>query len=502
MSYHRCFLQLGSSIRRCDNFVDNDNFFFCHKHLKTKLTDYKNKITLYNGVKCVFIDDKTITSSSKVNYLHLKYNRALNPIKAVLNNGKYVIVEKKKKLSYSEEYYLIKNCSLIKKGSVNNVINAIKRENIKNLLSKSSIIDFFNKKYKNDVKNKDRLITRGLNDARHFIGIYLYYKNNEDELKKLQNGYRNRRNIKKWNLKYQDDIKKIRTLQIYCRYKLKKKKCPISCLKKQYYNNYRNLYVIKRLQRIAKKNIKYKIDHSHGCPYTLEEYKDIPEKYRVCYKYTEGKKNHWRYYNIKWLNNDWLTQCEVKRFVLEPSTKKEFSHDFVEKVAKKMWYLSRIENDYDLLNDDNKTPYVISKDWNGFHKRRSLYSYLLLVYDTAHLVGMNINDIYNLNRRRKIKQLDRFYFFIRKSFEYIKQRFKVYRIIVYDYTLDQYWNSFYSNVMPGSGIDIISSYSIYVFYMMIMYIKNHNENHYSILKRDLKHIFSQYIAYKSIIVID
>ena len=131
MSYHRCFLQLGSSIRRCDNFVDNDNFFFCHKHLKTKLTDYKNKITLYNGVKCVFIDDKTITSSSKVNYLHLKYNRALNPIKAVLNNGKYVIVEKKKKLSYSEEYYLIKNCSLIKKGSVNNVINAIKRENIK-----------------------------------------------------------------------------------------------------------------------------------------------------------------------------------------------------------------------------------------------------------------------------------------------------------------------------------------------------------------------------------
>ena len=146
-------------------------------------------------------------------------------------------------------------------------------------------------------------------------------------------------------------------------------------------------------QRQIKKFIQVKIKHSHNCPYSLERYTDIPEKYRVVYEYREGNSMHWRYFNIKWLDSDWKSQTECKRYVIEQTTKYEFSEDFVEQIARQMWKLSRKENDFCLDSDETKTEYPIENDWENSFMRRSFYRFSLMVLDMCDILGVDLKNI-------------------------------------------------------------------------------------------------------------
>ena len=111
----------------------------------------------------------------------------------------------------------------------------------------------------------------------------------------------------------------------------------------------------------------------------------------VCYKYYNGERNHWRYYDIRWLHTDFLSQTLDKRIVIEPSIRTEFPEDFVEEVARKIWVLTRIENDYQI--DDKNNFYTIEDDWNNRFIRRSLYRFSLMMLDLFNRLEINISNI-------------------------------------------------------------------------------------------------------------
>jgi len=156
-----------------------------------------------------------------------------------------------------------------------------------------------------------------LEKARHFLGVIYYFKRKKNFLKKIQLNIR----IKLAYGKHTDIIVRI---QKWIRHCIWFNKLPVKPkLMRKYYIP--NTDKIITLQYYIRKFIKTKVKHSHGCPYSLDDYWEIPKYHRIVYKHKEGNNFHWRYYNILWLHNDFLEQTTAKRYVVEPVTKIEFS---------------------------------------------------------------------------------------------------------------------------------------------------------------------------------
>ena len=116
-------------------------------------------------------------------------------------------------------------------------------------------------------------------------------------------------------LKYGNNINDICKIQKWYRYRKWFKSLPVNpqVMRKHFIPNTNKIILV---QRKVKQYINTKVKHSHNCPYSMENYWEIPNKYRVVYKYNQGGSSHWRYYDIRWLHNDFLSQTSDKRFVI------------------------------------------------------------------------------------------------------------------------------------------------------------------------------------------
>lgn len=242
-----------------------------------------------------------------------------------------------------------------------------------------------------------------LEKARNFLGICYNLKlNKQSLLVKLQAKIRGKLYRKKTGItkdyihlrvKHKEDIDKIVKIQKWFRYWSWLKKLPVK--PKMMVSHYiPNLEKIKFLQTHLREYIHKKIRHSHGCPYSGEDYWMIPKETRIVYKYEEGSATHWRYYDALWLHEDFLHQTSNKRFVVEPSTKMEFPEEFVVKVAKKVWRVTREQKM--MMNQEGdmiEGKYYVERDWNNFFSRRSVYCFSLMLFDLLRYLGIDLKNI-------------------------------------------------------------------------------------------------------------
>jgi hypothetical protein len=338
---------------------------FCCKH--SKISDKNPIVQLYNGITLTVGETvKDIKSFTNPIYLWKKFNKDINNLK-----------------SKSSKKIIDNQSIMIKNGSQNKIVDALIEGG--SFLSEEKVLSFFQNK--KTLKLKPKLKANDLERARHFLGIIYYFNRNPETLIKFQ--------IKiKMKLKYGKNIKDICKIQKWYRYRKWYKSLPINpqVLRKYFIPNTNKIILV---QRKVKQYIDRKIKHSHNCPYSMENYWEIPNKYRVVYKYYEGDSFHWRYYDIRWLHSDFLSQTSDKRFVIEPTTRTEFPEDFVVDIAKKIWILTRIENDYDMDEKKHNNPYPIEDDWINRFRRRSLYRFSLMLLDLFHNLDIKIENIKN-----------------------------------------------------------------------------------------------------------
>lgn len=484
-SENKCFLSNRNSIRRCRYHVCGKSLI-CNSHLSKKMCNFKTPITLHNGCVCVFTDKKTITNVlNKPVYLYQEYNRDY--------------------LRFPYKDILLDNeCKLIKSGHSTDIISKILKFKIQDLRTEKKIVSFFNEK--NGIKHISKKLTKthGLPRARYFYGVFCYYTRHVDKIIRLQKRYRQEKKNKFFREKYKNSLKTIKRIQIFYRYKLRKRKVLVKPMRMQYFREEKSISKIIFLQKKFRKFLKYKIERSHNCPYSLEEYRDIPEKYRVCNKRKEGKYIHWKYYHIKWLHQDWSTQTEYKRFVRDPITKREFDESFVENVAKKVWYLTRVNNDYS-LNYDGKvdTKYIISRDWQNSHKRRSFYSFILLFYDMASFFEYDISSLKKIYLLRNEKNKRLFFYFSTEILNTMNNILLMYNIPQYTSVIKNTWNiiSSGSNNLIMHHEDKISDiscgtfiHSIFVLLQMIKKDLNKNNRYDLMLKKPLRLCFINFFS--------
>lgn len=380
----KCLAVPKTTIKRCRNFANN-HIGLCPLHGKFKEKENENTIQLYNGSIYTFtVTFKDIKSFTSPIFLWQELNREINKIN-------------KQGFSKSAKKKLEEQAKLIRCGSQTKIIDAF----ISNGTFQTSedVLNFKwlsdNKKSKNSQKKITKFNKKTFDSARHFLGVIFYFNRKIETLKKFQVNIR-------MKLKYGKHINTIIKLQKWIRYRMWLTKLPITPLRlrQQFIPNTDKIIL---LQKAFKKYINVKVKHSHKCPFSLEDYWDIPDKYRVVYKYKAGGNYHWRYYDIRWLHMDFLSQTSEKRYVIEPTTKQEFPDDFVEEIARKSWHLTRRENDYLTENENNvNIPYSIEEDWMHRFKRRSLYRFSLMLLDLFDKIGLETDKI-NIWRQQEFK---------------------------------------------------------------------------------------------------
>ena len=378
MNIKRCIASQKSSIKKCNIKTTPETNGFCHKHF-IQLKNNSN-IQIYNGsILSLGEVGYDLGSCTKPIYLWQEMNRYIYKIEFIKNRKMMEEISK-----------------VIKNGTQPKVIDML--INIANFKSSEEVISFFetNKKLKLKSDNK-KLKSNNLIRARHFVGVIYWFHIKIKMLIKFQINIR----IK---LKYIKNIKEIYKIQKWYRYRSWIKKLPVkpNVMKKYYIPN---IDKIKLIQRNVKNYIKIKVKHSHNCPYSMDNYWEIPKKYRVFYKHNKLgmfhpiKNNngifHWRYYDIRWLHNDFKTQTANKRFVMEPVLNKEFPEEFVEEIARRIWILTRVENDYAIDENKNNVQYFIEDDWFNRFKRRSLYCFSLMLLDVCNDLDIEIKNINN-----------------------------------------------------------------------------------------------------------
>lgn len=364
MQSFKCMAVPKTTIKRCRNFSNDGNSFCC---LHGKTINKNSTIQLYNGITITLGESiNDIKSFTKPIYLWKQFNKDIDKIKT---KGEKKIIDNQAKM--------------IKNGSHNKIVEALIEGG--GFSSEEKVISFFQNK--KTLKLKPKLKPSDLENARHFLGIIYYFNRNPATLLKLQIKIR-------MKLKYGNNINDICKIQKWYRHRKWFKSLPVNpqVMRKHFIPNTNKIILV---QRKVKQYINTKVKHSHNCPYSMENYWEIPNKYRVVYKYNQGGSSHWRYYDIRWIHSDFLSQTTDKRFVIEPATRTEFPEDFVENIARKMWVLTRIENDYKMDETINITPYHIEDDWINRFKRRSLYRFSLMVLDLCHNLDIKIENIKN-----------------------------------------------------------------------------------------------------------
>ena len=221
----------------------------------------------------------------------------------------------------------------------------------------------------------------------------------------------------------------------------------------------------------------------------MERYTDIPVKYRAVYEYTEGKSKHWRYYNIKWLDADWKSQTEEKRYVTEPTIKREFPEEFVEKIARQIWYLSRKENDFGLEEDESTVDYAIENDWHDRFSRRSLYRFSLMMLDLCDILDVKVNNIRSWRAPDFKLKYQVFYLRVMPALKNIASNTHLHSLEenMYYITRDMFRNEF---IFPDTDIsDLLSGDAIYGIIRMLLLSKRQNIEVHDIIKDIIKENF-------------
>jgi len=454
MEYYKCLAVPKTSVKRCRNYSTNGTPF-CSVHGKIK--GKQNSIQLYNGAIYTFGNNlKEIKEFTPQIFLWKELNREI---------GRAVNKSLKKRLE--------NQAKLIRCGSQTKIIEAFVKTGV--FPSCETVLSFFQK------KNSKKLKRKNLEKAKHFLGVIYYFQRNIESLKRIQI----RAHIK---LAYGNQTDNIIRIQRWFRHKMWLKKLPVkpSVMRKHFIPNTNKIVTI---QRHMRKYIAIKVKHSHNCPYSLERYTDIPEKYRVVYEYTSGNSKHWRYYNIKWLDADWKSQTKEKRFVIEPSTKIEFPDNFVEEVARKIWVLSRQENDYLLDQDETKEEYIIENDWNNSFMRRSLYRFSLMMLDLCNLLEVNIENINNWRKQNFKLKYQMFYLQVMPALKNIASNTHLHNLEedMFYITRDMFQTKY---IFPDTDIsDEIAGDAIYGILRTLIFSKRQNAEIYEIIKDVIKENF-------------
>lgn len=464
----KCLAVPKTTLKRCKNFTSN-NIGLCLLHGKFKEKENENTIQLYNGSIYTFTETfKDIKSFTSPIFLWQELNREINR-------------SNQKGFSKSSQKKLEEQAKLIKCGSQTKIINAFISngafQTCEDVLNFKWIPD--NKKSKNSQKKIAKFNKKTFDSARHFLGVIFYFNRKIETLKKFQVNIR-------MKLKYEKHRNTIIKLQKWIRYKMWIKKLPITPLRlrQQFIPN---IHKIILLQKAFKKYINIKVKHSHKCPFSLEDYWDIPEKYRVVYKYKAGGNYHWRYYDIRWLHIDFLSQTSEKRYVIEPTTKQEFSDEFVEEIARKSWHLTRKENDY-LKENYNylNSQYLIEEDWMHRFKRRSLYRFSLMIFDLFDKIGLKTDKINNWRQQNFKLKYQIFYLHVMPILKNIASNTHMHQIEedIFYITRDMFKTEF---ILPDTiNYDEIAGDAIYGILRIIISAQRSTPELYDIMKDIVK----------------
>jgi hypothetical protein len=448
---HKCLAVPKTTVKRCKNYSINGTPF-CSVHGKSK--GKQSQIQLYNGSTYTFKDDfKNIEDFTPQIFLWKELNREISR-------------------NYRKGYLkkLENQAKLIRCGTLQKITNELIKTSI--FSSNDDIINFFQR------KNYKR--TKILEDMRHFLGVTFYFQRNDHLLRKLQINVR-------MKIIYGNERESIVRIQKWLRYRQWLRKLSVSpkVMRKHYIPNEQKIVVA---QRQIRKYITVKIKHSHDCPFSLERYMDIPEKYRVVYEYDECNSKHWRYYNVKWLNSDWKIQTDEKRYVTEPTIKHKFPEEFVEKIARKVWYLSRVENDI-YLEQKSQNPYPIENDWINRFSRRSLYRFVLMILDLCHLLEIDVQNIKNWRTPLYKLKYQVFYLQVMPALRNIASNTHFHSLEedMFYITRDMFRIEF---IFPDTDIsDIMAGDAIYGIIRILTRAKRQNIEVYSIIRDVIKENF-------------
>ncbi len=450
-SYMRCYAIPKSTIKRC-GYSSKTKKHLCGIHFneikKTK------KITLYTGSNVKYTDDYRIENITAP----IKTWQEINYKIYKKNSNKKILGEAK----------------LIRSGSYKDVYLGLIQTGL--FEDEKHVLGFFN-----STKHK-RLKGPVLERAKHYYSVINYLKRNEKKLRKIQI-------LIKMKIKYKNNMDFVIKIQKWYRHRKWIKSLPVSPLimRKHYLPNINKIIF---LQQKFKEFIQIKVRHSYRCPYSQEDYWDIPLKYRECYKYKINNITFWRYYDIRWLHVDFLRQSDSKRFLIEPITKEEFPEYFIKKVSKKIWNLTRRTNEWSL--DEKSTNYEIQKDWNHSFKRRSFYCFNMMLLDLQELICYNFNEKIMWRTESAKLKYQLFYLQVMPILNnIITSTNRYYRVneLVYYYTRDllKLENVFES----ASTTDEIAGNAIYGILRILLEVKNTNINQIivSIVTEHFKTIF-------------
>ena len=356
MENHRCLAVPNTTIKRCRYSTSNGNSF-CNIHEKIKNKNFS--IQIYNGTIITF-DKYTmeIKSCTPQIFLWKEINRTFDKTKNKLHKR-----------------YIENQAKIIKCGRQNEIIEALIQTGV--FATSDEIYSLF------QIKNIKKLKKKNLENAKHFLGVIYYFNRKIETLKKFQI-------LIHIKIAYGNHINIITKIQKWYRYRKYIKSLPVQpiVMRKHFIPRLDKIIII---QKQIRKYINVKVKHSHNCPYSMDKYWDIPKKYRAVYKHKQGVNYHWRYYDIRWLHNDFLSQTSKKRYVVDPVTKLEFPESFVEQIARQSWVLTRKENDY--LNFSGVDVYKTEEDWCRLFERRSLYRFTLMILDLCENLEINIENI-------------------------------------------------------------------------------------------------------------
>lgn len=463
----KCSAKPSTSITKCNKRLyslqhmkdeekcETTNYNLCKTHYK--ILQKNGSIQRWNG-SIMSIDKKT-------NDILLTNNIELYRRLYLLSFDKYIFC----KYKMDEELRIISN------GSMANIIERLYK--IKAFSSKQEIYNFFRYVPKRELIQK----------LRFFYGIYYYYSINTEKIIFLQKTIRQ----KIYFLKHK---RSIITVQRFVRHKQWLQSLIVN--PKRMRNVFmKNVNKIIKIQKVARKYISTMV--SHSCPYTLDNFTDIPDKYRVYYKEKVNNTTHYFFFNVKWLHVDWIQQISVKTFIINPLTKKEFPLHFIEDISKKTWKLTRIEKDYcidDECSYNTHGIYNIYDDWLVEFKRRSFYSYCMMVLDICFYLDIEIENINTFYQN--ITDMYFFEFFhntipilndLLRNTPYINLYEKIHKFSIY-----------IKNFLYTSDPNILKYFHYYIVKVLKVSYDNIEEDIYHYIKSIMRHSFKKYIIRENI----
>jgi hypothetical protein len=376
---HRCVAAPKTSVRRCRNKAKNSTPY-CNIHGKLRKGAQPTVIYHYDGSAYEYsgsYDDSRQVAKADPYWIQL--NKRISGAK-----------NEKIKKQYENQAKLLRN------GTANALISEL--VNLKVVFDTDTALELLDDGLS---KRKGSLSKEAIDNARKFLGKIYRLMENPDIIIKLQGLFRGvlerRRtkvnlNIIRTRVKYRPVVDEIIRIQRWYRWRKWLRNLVVSPedMRKRFLPHMDKIIL---LQREIKRFVRVKVQHSHGCPYSCTHYTDIERKYRVVYKYQEGNTFHWRYYDIRWLLEDWYNQTNEKRFIVEAATRKELPDDFIDMMSVKMWEMTRLHHEYlrDESEDEEKASQVVAynkyRDYKEEIQRRSRFGYNMLLLDLLEECG-------------------------------------------------------------------------------------------------------------------